>query len=137
VSTYLDCYIADPKDLKEGHGVEEIYARVPVYDDKDKVLTWLCRVTEDQYRHLSKAGLVTTWATVDKKATKIIKDKANKDKEIPTIVFGGSLVSPGSAIVVPDKSEVDVGAKPVEHPKELPGEVLPAPKIEFVAKEGA
>jgi len=119
VSVFLDCYLADPKDLKEGHGVEEIYARVPVLDDKGKVLTWLCRVTEDQYRHLSKAGLVTTWKDVDKKATKVIKDKANRDKEIPTIVFGGSLVSPGSAIVVPDRSEVDAGAKPVDPPKDV------------------
>jgi hypothetical protein len=108
MTAYLDAYIADPKDLKEGHGVEDIYARVPVLDDKGKILTWLCRVTEDQYRHLASLDLITTWATTTKIKKKKIKDKLGNDKDIPNIVFGGTLHSPGSPEIIPDDS-VQVG----------------------------
>jgi hypothetical protein len=125
---YYDVYITDPKDIKEGHAFDEIYARVPVRDTTNKTVTWLCRVNDDQYLHLSKAGLAKTWKDVDAKAKRTIKDTTAANKVIPSIVFGGTLVSPGSPVLVPDKTPIDANAKPVEPPKEKPPEELPPPK---------
>lgn len=123
MTTFLDCYIDDPSAITEGHAPEQIYARVPVYDDKDKFVTYLCRVTEDQYRHWSAEGILETWATKTK-AKKKIKDKEGNDKDIPTIVFGGTLYSPGSPVIIPDDS-VQVGLA-IPEPEPLPPvEVLP------------
>jgi hypothetical protein len=121
--TYLDAYIDDPSAIEEGHAFNQIYARVQVLDDKDKPVTWLCRLHEDQYRHWSTEGILETWATKTK-AKKKIKDKEGNDKDIPTIVFGGTLYSPGSPVIIPDDS-VQVGLA-IPEPEPLPPvDVLP------------
>jgi hypothetical protein len=120
VSTYLDCYIDDPSAIEEGHAFNQIYARVQVLDDKNKHVTWLCRLNEDQYHHWSAEGILETWATKTK-AKKKIKDKQNNNKDIPTIVFGGTLHSPGSPEIIPDDSVQDGGIIP--EPEALPPEV--------------
>lgn len=128
---YLDAYIKDPKGLEEGHFPEQIYARVPVVEAEGKVITWLCRLTEDQYRTHEKAGRLVSWKDLSEvSAKKTIKDRANKDKVIPTITFGGILNSPGSPSLTTDFSEVS--DKLVESPpeKEDPGLGVDAPKKE-------
>jgi hypothetical protein len=103
---YVDIYMDDPSAIEEGHAPDQLYARVPVTDASGKRMTWLCRVNEDQYRYLVAEGIAfDTWKTT-KKAKVKIKDKNGNDKEIPHIVFGSNLVSPGSPVVTPT-TEVD------------------------------
>ena len=129
MTVYYDVYLeaATIVDIDEGHAPDQIYARVPVTDTKGEVLTYLCRVNEDQLLYLDKEQVpYTTWNTVDvsgkRKDIKVkIKDKENKDKDIPTIVFGSGLSSPECAMVTPTK-EIDsaaIIAKPKAKAKDL------------------
>jgi hypothetical protein len=122
---YFDIYLeaATIEKVKEGHLEDELYARVPVTDTKGEVLTYLCRVNEDQLLYLDKEQIsYTTWATVDlrgkRKDIKVkIKDKENKDKDIPTIVFGSVLSSPECPRITPTK-DIDSTAI-IEKPKSI------------------
>jgi hypothetical protein len=123
MTVYYDVYLeaATIEKVKEGHLEDELYARVPVTDTKGEVLTYLCRVNEDQLLYLDKEKVpYTTWNTVDlrgkRKDIKVkFKDKENKDKDIPTIVFGDVLSSPECAPVMPT-TEIDSTAV-IEKPK--------------------
>lgn len=123
---YLDAYMENPAAIPEGHAVEEIYAREPVLDDAGKLLTWLCRLTEDQYRHWAAAGILETWTTT-KKPKKKIKDKLGNDKKIPHIVFGGTLHSPGSSEIIPDDSVQTGDIIPEPEPLPEPEPFAPLP----------
>jgi hypothetical protein len=122
---FYDIYLeaATIEKVTEGHAPDQIYARVPVTDTKGEVLTYLCRVNENQLRYLDKEQVpYTTWNTVDvsgkRKDIKVkIKDKENKDKDIPTIVFGTSMSSPECPIITPTK-DIDSTAI-IEKPKAI------------------
>ena len=123
MTMYYDIYLeaATIDKVKEGHAPDQLYARVPVTDKHGEVLTYLCRVNEDQLLYLDAEAIpYTTWNTVDlrgkRKDIKVkIKDKEAKDKDIPTIVFGDVLSSPECAPVTPTK-EIDSTAV-IEKPK--------------------
>ena len=131
---YYDIYLeaATLETVKEGHLENELYARVPVTDKHGEVLTYLCRVNADQLRYLDAEAIpYTTWNTVDlrgkRKDIKVkIKDKENKDKDIPTIVFGSGLSSPECARVTPT-TEID-STVVIPKPEPLPVAVPPPPK---------
>ena len=122
---YFDVYLeaATLDKVKEGHLEDQIYARVPVTSPTGEILTYLCRVNEDQLLYLDKEQIpYTTWATVDvsgkRKDIKVkIKDKENKDKDIPTIVFGTSMSSPECPRITPTK-DIDSTAI-IEKPKAI------------------
>ena len=111
---YYDIYIeaATLEKATEGQNRDQIYARVPVTSKSGEVLTYLCRVNEDQLLYLDAEEIpYTNWFTVDvsgkrKDIKATIKDKEAKDKAIPTIVFGSGLSSPECARVTPTK-EID------------------------------
>lgn len=116
---YVEAAVANATPAGPDPG--QIYAREPAYDPTTgEVLTYLCRVTEEQLLYFDKMAIAyTTWDSVNvqgkRKALKVkIKDKAAKDKDIPTIVFGGDLSSPGCAPVTPD-SEIGSTEK-IKHP---------------------
>ena len=129
--TYYDIYMeaATIELIKEGHAMDQIYARVPVVDKQLRLLTYLCRVEEDQMRYLIKRGIpYTTWNSVSLTGIRAsikqkIKNKNNIDKAVPTILFGDMLRSPGCAYVTPGK-EID-SAKIVPMPPPMEDPVLP------------
>jgi hypothetical protein len=115
---YFDIYmesatlgdIKAENSIKEGHAMNQIYARVPVVDKQLRLITYLCRVEEDQMRYIIKTGIpYATWDSVSllgiRSAIKIkIKNKNNVDKSIPTMLFGDVLCSPGCAVVTAGKN---------------------------------
>lgn len=116
---YVEAAVADATPAGPDPG--QIYARVPAYDpETGAMLTYLCRVTEAQLLYFDEQAIAyATWDTVDlkgaRKALKVkIKDKAAKDKDIPTVAFGGDLHSPGCAPLTTG-AEVDSTDK-IKHP---------------------
>lgn len=110
---YLDVFIevADLTGIDEGSFPGQIYAREAMTDPTDATpILYLCRLTEAQYQHLVAEGIpFATWATLGKdgkkaKLVRKIKDRDAKDKDIPVLVFGGALRSPGSQPIIPDTS---------------------------------
>lgn len=119
MSIYLDVFmeLAVLADLPEGLAPGQIYARHVMTDPADaKPVMYLCRITEEQYQHLVAERIpFSTWATLDKDGKKAklvtkIKDTGAKDKDIPVLLFGDDLRSPGSPIIRPDATPQETTA---------------------------